>query len=246
MLSALAQINSNLINYHSFTPGFMYLYCFVTMKRLARQVPRFASLRTNVLRYYTKKPTIVKHRTIHDLNLEGIRGTIREINNKSIFQFERQPITALIICKIKNRDSLRAMSDIAKYLIEDCQMKVIIEEHVLLGIQYEPIFNEHKEHFFVFHAARANMEEVIKKTDVIICAGGDGTILYLHSLVSNFSYIPPILTFSIHGSLGFLLPHDVKDYKTAISSVLNNEATATSRMRLECNVERQGANICSK
>ncbi len=214
------------------------------LQPMRRTLAKLATLRRVtqfVTRNYTQ-PSHKKYNTVHDLQHEGVRGAIRE---KSVFYFDRTPKTALIICKIRNKDSLAALSAISKYLINKCGMKVIIEEHAYDGIHNEPMYEENKDEFYVFNPTRSKMEEVMRKTDVIICAGGDGTILYLHALVSHFSYIPPILSFSIEGSLGFLLPHHIDHHETAIHDVLNNKALATSRMRLECNVIREDRTILS-
>ncbi|KAJ1561373.1 NADH kinase pos5 [Nowakowskiella sp. JEL0078] len=76
--------------------------------------------------------------------------------------------------------------------------------------------------------------------DLIITLGGDGTILHAASLFQNKS--PPILSFSL-GTLGFLLPFDFKNYKSAFSSVLSSKATVLNRMRLQCTFKTSDGSI---
>lgn len=68
--------------------------------------------------------------------------------------------------------------------------------------------------------------------DVVVTMGGDGTILHAISLFKrHFPVIPPVLSFSM-GSLGFLLPFDIKDSQTAFERVYNGESLVVRRSQL--------------
>lgn len=80
--------------------------------------------------------------------------------------------------------------------------------------------------------------EIIKKTDLLVTLGGDGTILRSVSLFSH-TQVPPVLAFSL-GTLGFLLPFDFKDHKEVFERVLTSRAKCLHRTRLECHLVRNG------
>lgn len=78
-----------------------------------------------------------------------------------------------------------------------------------------------------------------KKADVLITLGGDGTILHATSQFASGDDVPPVLSFSL-GTLGFLLPFDIKDSENAFDSVYGSRAKVLNRARLKCDIERQG------
>jgi len=80
-----------------------------------------------------------------------------------------------------------------------------------------------------------------KGVDLIVCLGGDGTLLYLNSLFqSHKDGFPPIISFAA-GSLGFLTPFDVRDYKPRLETVLKGHGSLVSlRMRLLNKVYKSG------
>ncbi len=57
--------------------------------------------------------------------------------------------------------------------------------------------------------------------DFVIAVGGDGTILHVSSLFEK--EVPPILSFSM-GTLGFLMPFRIDDYKEALRLVMKVRA----------------------
>lgn len=79
--------------------------------------------------------------------------------------------------------------------------------------------------------------------DFVVCLGGDGTVLRTVSWVgecssgSEINRIPPILAFGV-GSLGFLAPFSIVDYKSVLSRILDTqtEHPVTLRSRLRCEV----------
>ncbi|AOW05575.1 ATP-NAD kinase-like domain-containing protein [Yarrowia lipolytica] len=75
--------------------------------------------------------------------------------------------------------------------------------------------------------------EVLRnKTDLLVTLGGDGTILHATSMFAS-GEVPPVLSFSL-GTLGFLLPFDFKDFKTAFDMVYSSQASVVNRARLAC------------
>lgn len=81
-----------------------------------------------------------------------------------------------------------------------------------------------------------SVEEIVKKTDLIVTIGGDGTILRAVSAFLNTS-VPPIVSFAM-GTLGFLLPFNFTKHAETFKSVYDSTAKALHRSRLECHVVR--------
>lgn len=69
--------------------------------------------------------------------------------------------------------------------------------------------------------------------DLIICLGGDGTLLYASSLFQGS--VPPVMAFHL-GSLGFLTPFKFESYKTEVAKVFEGNAAITLRSRLKVKV----------
>lgn len=82
-----------------------------------------------------------------------------------------------------------------------------------------------------------NLNDIVNKTDLILTLGGDGTILRAVSTFSNCN-VPPVLSFAL-GTLGFLLPFDFKNFRETFKMVVEGEAKALHRSRLECHVIRK-------
>uniref|UniRef100_A0A8C9T3I8 NAD(+) kinase n=1 Tax=Scleropages formosus TaxID=113540 RepID=A0A8C9T3I8_SCLFO len=68
---------------------------------------------------------------------------------------------------------------------------------------------------------------------LIICLGGDGTLLYASSLFQGS--VPPVMAFHL-GSLGFLMPFKFETYKTEVAKVFEGNAAITLRSRLKVKV----------
>lgn len=74
--------------------------------------------------------------------------------------------------------------------------------------------------------------------DFCITLGGDGTVLHLVSLFVKDEPLPPCLSFAM-GSLGFLTPFNVSDFKNCLERVLGAAAeplACTLRTRKRCEV----------
>ncbi|KAF8583830.1 ATP-NAD kinase [Ramaria rubella] len=68
--------------------------------------------------------------------------------------------------------------------------------------------------------------------DLVVTLGGDGTILRVSSLFRT-GPVPPVLSFSM-GTLGFLLPFHIDDFRKALHGIFHGQATVLERMRLSC------------
>merc|ERR1712129_306639 len=96
-------------------------------------------------------------------------------------------------------------------------------------------------------AHNVHMQEQKNISDNIhftVVLGGDGTLLYLVSLFTDHQHVPPIVCFQ-RGSLGFLAPFQIENYKQILSKILSeNETSAIAvRMRLTARVWRHPDNM---
>ncbi|CAF5215552.1 unnamed protein product, partial [Rotaria magnacalcarata] len=76
------------------------------------------------------------------------------------------------------------------------------------------------------------------KIDLVICLGGDGTLLHASSLFQKSC--PPVLSFSM-GSLGFLTPFDFKFHENILNEVLSGKVAVLLRTRLNCTIIKEGS-----
>nr|CDS30732.1 NAD kinase [Hymenolepis microstoma] len=81
-------------------------------------------------------------------------------------------------------------------------------------------------------------------TDMIICMGGDGTLLHVASIFQNT--VPPVISFYM-GSLGFLTPFNFADFPFLIKKFYSDGGPCILRNRLHCRVIRgEGSLLCSE
>ncbi|KAL7060498.1 hypothetical protein AAHC03_09076 [Spirometra sp. Aus1] len=73
-------------------------------------------------------------------------------------------------------------------------------------------------------------------TDLVICLGGDGTLLHVTSIFQNT--VPPILSFYM-GSLGFLTPFNFEHFPQITRQILLEGGPCMLRSRLCCRVIRR-------
>ncbi|CAF4075427.1 unnamed protein product, partial [Rotaria sordida] len=90
---------------------------------------------------------------------------------------------------------------------------------------------ELKEHAERCHAF--DHENDFFKIDLIICMGGDGTLLHVSSIFQKSC--PPVLSFSM-GSLGFLTPFDFKYHEKILNEVIAGNVAVLLRTRLKCSI----------
>lgn len=83
---------------------------------------------------------------------------------------------------------------------------------------------------------RGNISGDHNVVDLIICLGGDGTLLYASSLFQG--NVPPVMAFHL-GSLGFLTPFEFHNYQEQVTHVLDGRASLTLRSRLRCLITKK-------
>ena len=85
-------------------------------------------------------------------------------------------------------------------------------------------------------------EDLGSMLDVIFTVGGDGTVLWVCSLLGTVASVPPIVAISM-GSLGFMTPFPVSGLEKLCSSVISpeRELPLLLRHRLQCRIVRKKA-----
>ncbi|CAF1425981.1 unnamed protein product, partial [Didymodactylos carnosus] len=85
-------------------------------------------------------------------------------------------------------------------------------EHMHLPFATDENLKSHGENCISF-----DQENDLDKIDLILCLGGDGTLLHASSIFQDSC--PPVLSFSM-GSLGFLTPFEFKNHYEVLNEVL--------------------------
>ena len=78
-------------------------------------------------------------------------------------------------------------------------------------------------------------EELSESVDLVICLGGDGTLLWASGLFARA--MPPVVSFAM-GSLGFLTPFDFSEHKARLAQLITAGCQLTLRSRLSCSIVR--------
>ena len=148
------------------------------------------------------------------------------------------PETILIIKKIGDKEVTEKFVELCTYLIKESgrDLTVIVES----GVVEEVRAKEYDESREVLERLKSWTEDdqkyVLSTVDLIICIGGDGTLLYTSTLFPEA--IPPIMAFHM-GSLGFLTPFQFESLKSSIEKVLNGNVSITLRHRLDCRLKTE-------
>ncbi|KAJ2786285.1 NADH kinase pos5 [Coemansia interrupta] len=133
------------------------------------------------------------------------------------------PKTVLLVRKANDHQVDHALVRIARWFHATYpQIHLVLEPHV------------HRQHraqlpFALTLPSEDQRAEYARTVDFVVTLGGDGTFLHVASLFAN--EVPPIIPFSM-GTLGFLLPFDVKDFARHLHKVIEGAATVLPRMRL--------------
>jgi NAD kinase len=133
------------------------------------------------LKHYSRKMTEIPTSDCK-INPENFK----EKSTKLIWQ--TPPKNILLMAK-PNELSEQAIAKIGKYLVEKYDVNLIFEQPSV-----KVHFEESLPHYVI------SSEEDLSKVDLIIAAGGDGTVLYINSLFQKIP-IPPMLCFSKGGFL---------------------------------------------
>ncbi|PAA73736.1 hypothetical protein BOX15_Mlig031452g1, partial [Macrostomum lignano] len=190
-----------------------------------------------------------KTRSHHSFARRPFRGLKdSKFDNHRLKWAENLPQRVLVVRK-PDPTILTSFIELLLHLVTDLQLEVFVEcssvsecelckeEASALSKQFALIASKLKT--FVYGEA-AFTDKMI---DLIVCLGGDGTLLYASSLFK--ADVPPILAFHL-GSLGFLTPHRFENYRQDLQSVLNNRSYFTMRSRLACTLHKAAAAATEK
>ncbi|KAF2078113.1 hypothetical protein CYY_000584 [Polysphondylium violaceum] len=158
---------------------------------------------------------------------------VRETNNpnssqqqegsRTRFKWIQKPKTVLIIKKHKDKKTTTFLNTIASFLNKEYGMKVLVEPNAINGTDPSCVetYSEVDGHLLG------------KVVDFVITLGGDGTLLHVSSLFKE--EVPPVISFHM-GTLGFLMPFSIDEFKESLSNVIKGDFLCTNRMRLTCDV----------
>jgi len=142
--------------------------------------------------------------------------------SQTSFKWKQKPKNVLIVSKIGDRLIDEKALSIALWLITNHGVNVIVENH--LKQKYEKLV-------LLYTFSRNELDLLAETVDLVVSLGGDGTMLHVSSLFN--CGVPPVISFSM-GTLGFLMPFDVKNYEPILNDVLNQGSRLLLRMRLSC------------
>ncbi|KAJ2842772.1 NADH kinase pos5 [Coemansia brasiliensis] len=150
-----------------------------------------------------------------------------DVDHESDQQFSLQwtgatPKTVLLVKKANDKKVDNALTSISQWLHN---------EYPQINIVLEPlVFRQfHKDLPFVCTIPPGAHSEYSRVVDFVVTLGGDGTFLHVSSLFQKKA--PPIIPFSM-GTLGFLLPFNVRDFQEQLRRVIEGSAKLLPRMRL--------------
>ncbi|CAF4281526.1 unnamed protein product [Rotaria magnacalcarata] len=151
------------------------------------------------------------------------------------------PTNILIIRKPGPQTMPEFRELLLKLLKRHFNVYIELSEQMHLPFATDP---ELKEHGVRCHAFEH--ENDFFKIDLIICLGGDGTLLHVSNMFQKSC--PPVLSFSI-GSLGFLAPFDFKNHEKILNEVASGNVAVLLRSRLRCSIvkglKRQSSSAAS-
>uniref|UniRef100_A0A8D0DGN2 NAD(+) kinase n=1 Tax=Sander lucioperca TaxID=283035 RepID=A0A8D0DGN2_SANLU len=146
--------------------------------------------------------------------------------------WNKPPVNVLVIRKIRDESLVEPFKEICRFLVEEKQMMVYVERRVAddATLSKDEAFGSIRNQLCTF---REGYDDISDCIDLIICLGGDGTLLYASSLFQGS--VPPVMAFHL-GSLGFLTPFKFESYKTEVAKVFEGNAAITLRSRLKVKV----------
>lgn len=141
---------------------------------------------------------------------------------------ESQPRNVLIIKKPGDAEVSQALYEIALWL--HAHSKVVWVEPAVktedtAGISSLP--------FLESWSTPAALSSLHLQIDLVICLGGDGTLLWASNLFKTS--VPPVISFAL-GSLGFLSPFPLDSFPEALTKVFAGGFHLTLRSRLVCTI----------
>ncbi|CAM9939459.1 NAD kinase-like isoform X1 [Lampetra planeri] len=146
--------------------------------------------------------------------------------------WSKPPLSVLVIKKIGDAKLLDFFRELCAFLMEEKHMIVYIEKKVLEDPLLEGLesFVPIRRKLCTF---REGYDDISDRIDLIICLGGDGTLLYASSLFQES--VPPVMAFHL-GSLGFLTPFKFETFRPSVSQVIEGNAALVLRSRLRVRV----------
>ncbi|XP_056149139.1 NAD kinase b [Lampris incognitus] len=146
--------------------------------------------------------------------------------------WNKPPSNVLIIRKIRDESLVEPFKELCRFLVEEKQLMVYVERRVVddATLSKDEAFGSIRNQLCTF---REGYDDISDCIDLIICLGGDGTLLYASSLFQGS--VPPVMAFHL-GSLGFLTPFKFESYKTEVAKVFEGNAAITLRSRLKVKV----------
>ena len=121
--------------------------------------------------------------------------------------WQRAPACVLIVKKLRDAETTEHLIQLGEWLQRERGVRVLVE----------PAVSADEAPQFAAHDARDPGAGV----DLVVCIGGDGTLLHVSSLFRDpWLAIPPVLCFK-GGSLGFLTVHDFADHRALLDRVLS-------------------------
>ncbi|XP_072219737.1 NAD kinase b [Leuresthes tenuis] len=146
--------------------------------------------------------------------------------------WNKPPVNVLVIRKIRDESLVEPFKELCRFLVEEKQMMVYVERRVAddATLSKDEAFGSIRNQLCTF---REGYDDISDCIDLIICLGGDGTLLYASSLFQGS--VPPVMAFHL-GSLGFLTPFKFESYKTEVAKVFEGNAAITLRSRLKVKV----------
>ncbi|KAJ0011993.1 hypothetical protein NQD34_012968 [Periophthalmus magnuspinnatus] len=146
--------------------------------------------------------------------------------------WNKPPVNVLVIRKIRDESLVEPFKELCRFLVEEKQMMVYVERRVAddATLANDETFGSIRNQLCTF---REGYDDISDCIDLIICLGGDGTLLYASSLFQGS--VPPVMAFHL-GSLGFLTPFKFDSYKTEVAKVFEGNAAITLRSRLKVKV----------
>jgi len=139
------------------------------------------------------------------------------------------PPENVLVIKKDDSSTNKSFKTLVSWLVLQKSLKVFVEEKVIC---LSAICNDID---FANVLPQIKSDYNTKDIDLVICIGGDGTLLYAVSLFQKS--MPPLIAFH-SGSLGFLTAHRFESYQETITKALNGDAVLMLRSRLRCSVER--------
>ena len=157
------------------------------------------------------------------------------VSRRGCMVWEQPPESILLIRKL-DVETVGPFLQLASWLLYTKKMTVFVEEKTLSDADFHEVaekFIPMKSDLKVFKGYEG-CQKFSEAIDIIVCLGGDGTLLYASSLFEKS--IPPIMSFNL-GSLGFLTPFSFENYRENLESLFLGNMHVLMRSRLEARVK---------